>query len=131
MTRQEWALEKLRCQDHFVGTDLEDAKAYLKVLGYMAKLTKPQHKQCLAELEEYFASYDNEGEDLSEDRTKYMKKGKRDFIKKINNIYDEYNLLKSDFIKNEFKEKNDDIIDKNILYKDDDNYKYKKKSEYY
>ena len=76
-------------------------------------------------------TYDNENEDLTVDRTKYMKKGKRDFIKKINNIYDEYNLLKTDFIKNEFKEKNDDIIDKNILYKNDDNYKYKKKSEYY
>lgn len=59
----------------------------------------------------------------------YVPKGKKDFLEDVKTKYDDYNVLKSQYIKTTYKKNNDDVIDNNILFSKYDDYEYTKKPE--
>jgi hypothetical protein len=64
------------------------------------------------------------------DPKKFMPRGKRDFVKQLENENEDYNKQKTDFLVNEMKYKeNDDVIDETVMYKDYDNYNYNYEKE--
>lgn len=56
------------------------------------------------------------------DTTIYMDENKQDFLNKIKGLYGNYNKLKSKYIKTTYGEENDDIINKDILFRNHDKY---------
>jgi hypothetical protein len=59
------------------------------------------------------------------DPTKFMPKGKRDFLQNLELENKEYNEEKTKFLtRNMNYDTNDDVVDSQILYKDYDNYSY-------
>lgn len=59
------------------------------------------------------------------DPSKFMPKAKRDFITKLELENKGYNNAKTEFVTRKLNyDKNDDIVDSKILYKDYDDYKY-------
>lgn len=59
----------------------------------------------------------------------YLDKGKKDFLEDVKNQYSNYNILKSQYIKNTYRKSNDDIINEDIMFSKYDDYKYTKKPE--
>ena len=55
-----------------------------------------------------------------------MPTGTKEFLKTVDNVYKDYNLLKSEYIKKTYThgKENDDVIDEKTLYKEYDDYKY-------
>ena len=66
---------------------------------------------------------------VKEDPMDYNPKGKKDFLKDVTSTYDDYNVLKSQYIKTTYNRYNDDVIDENILFSKHDDYDYIKKPE--
>ena len=64
------------------------------------------------------------------DVSQYFEPGKTDFVKAVETAYKDYNTLKSDYIRSNHMDDNDDVIDKDtIFYKKYDDYEDKKKTE--
>lgn len=64
-----------------------------------------------------------------DDPMDYINKGKKDFLEDVQTKYDDYNVLKSQYIKNTYKKDNDDVINERIMFSKYDNYEYSKKAE--
>jgi hypothetical protein len=58
----------------------------------------------------------------------YFEPGKAEFVGDFEKRYNEYNQTKTDYIKSTYERQNDDIIDKSVLYKTNDNYDYSSES---
>ena len=59
------------------------------------------------------------------DPTEYLDKNKKQVLKNMSNEYGEYNKLKSEYITSNYNgRQNDDVVDKTVMFKDYDNYKY-------
>lgn len=58
------------------------------------------------------------------DPNEYMPKDQKEYVKNIESTFDEFNKLKTDYIKKTYNRDNDDYIDKSVLYEDNDNYVY-------
>jgi len=65
--------------------------------------------------------YDDEQSQLV-DTTIYMDSNKQDFLNRIKSLYGNYNDLKSKYIKTTYGETNDDVINKDILFRVHDKY---------
>lgn len=60
----------------------------------------------------------------------YLSASRKDFLKDVKATYDDYNVLKSQYIRSTYSKGNDDVIDENIMFRKHDDYKYTKNPEY-
>lgn len=74
--------------------------------------------------EDNYMYYSSTKEDPEyKDPAKFMRQ--QSFVKEVDTVFDKYNKDKSQYISMQYEgRKNDDVIDKNILYKEYDNYTY-------
>lgn len=58
------------------------------------------------------------------DPVEHMPTGTQTYIKNMDQVYSEYNQLKSEYISKTYNKQNDDLIDYNVLFASKDKYKY-------
>lgn len=63
-------------------------------------------------------------EDMA-DTTVQVNPMKEDFLRTMENAYEDYNKLKTEYIASNYSKANDDLIDKSVFYKKYDDYDYK------
>ena len=59
----------------------------------------------------------------------YIAKEKKDFLSDVDGKYDEYNTVKSEYIKTTYARKSDDVVDQDILFSRHDDYTYERKRD--
>lgn len=72
---------------------------------------------------------DGGAETAATDPAKYQEANKVKFFKDVDQVYKDYNLGKTDYIKSGFNKENDDYIDARMAYKKYDEYVYEKKDD--
>lgn len=77
-----------------------------------------------------YTYYDDVKEDpVKVDPKANLEEGKRNFFEGIEKAYDEYNTLKTEYIKNVHKIENDDVVDKSMMFSKYDTYDYSKEGD--
>jgi hypothetical protein len=72
---------------------------------------------------------DEDEDQFQKDTFKYQNPNKVKFYKNVDTVYNDYNKEKSTYVKANYNKDNDDRIDRSIVYKQYDDYKYEKKEK--
>ena len=110
---------------YFITSFVANIKGYLKSKEEVVKASSggdnPREYQ-----DDDHIYYENPKDDPQyEEPKEYMPVSQREYLNKVDKEYDEYNKLKTQYIASTYNgRKNDDIIDRNVLFKEYDNYGY-------
>lgn len=118
---------------YFVKSIKNTLSAYLKNKTKRAKTYAPTNNQRSKDDDDYIY-YENVNEDpepiIPKDR---LPKGEVEFIEKVDDVYNEYNTLKSQYLQKAYRKSNanEDIIDHKIKFNKYDRYRYDDDDEDY
>lgn len=107
----------------------------IMVLSYFIKNTMRTLKDYKSNLQRSEAPKDKDSEVYVDDDNDnavvdpkaYQESNKLNFMKQMDNAYQDYNLEKTSYIRATYNRTNDDVVDNRVVYKKYDDYVYEKK----
>jgi hypothetical protein len=109
---------------YFVTSLISNIKGYLKSKADMVQATQGDNPRAKEDDDHIY--YENPKDDPQyEEPKEFMPVNQREYLTKVDKEYEEYNKLKTEYIASTHNgRQNDDIIDRNVLFREYDNYSY-------